>query len=631
MKKRSMFVAALALAGAFAPSLAGWWHPGVDFNFGPGDHRYLEGFEPMWEIDPDGVATHWSTYESIVRLPIRPIAGKARVSYRFARVYRETAQIEIRVNGVPADRFSVGGGAYQVRSVEIPPSVLERQPLEIHLAADSHERKNRGLRMDWLRVEPVDHRGRTAPTLVTVLWSMGLCLAFGVLALVTNPKAYGVAWAVPLGLCLYGGLGGPFPLAHMLRWVAPAGISLSVVVAAAYRLVSRKTNVAGSEWIPVLILTAFLLRAGGVFHPNYYHPDLRAHADMTRIVSEAGFAFWAHPSQYITEQGVWTAESMGKMYAFPFSPVFHALFVPLRSNLITTMEAMKFFACLLSCLEIAIVFFLARRLGVGGAAIWAAALVVVSPPILSRLSLAFLAALFAHWWDSLVLASLASLPERRVSSFALSFLFLLVALGSYAGSLINFGLFVPLFGLTLINRRELRRTAWVLLGGSAAIAAVALTLVYREFLGVFLSEMLPRFFAGVAEGGEGSLVSAVHMFFHRSWIFYDGIYLPFAIGGALLLVRRRLGAFDSRFLTAWALVYVILIFLRTAAPDLFAKVKEMLWVAPLVCLLTGEALTWIEKTLPAGRWLAVTCYAALAAYGIHFYVKAIGTSFDLAR
>ena len=41
-------------------------------------------------------------------------------------------------------------------------------------------------------------------------------------------------------------------------------------------------------------------------------------------------------------------------------------------------EAMKFFACLLSCLEIAIVFFLARRLGVGGAAIWAAALVVVS-------------------------------------------------------------------------------------------------------------------------------------------------------------------------------------------------------------------------------------------------------------
>ncbi|MEE9264413.1 MAG: hypothetical protein V3V11_08155, partial [Vicinamibacteria bacterium] len=52
--------------GALAPVLSGWLEPGVYFNFGPGDHNYLEGYEPRWEIDPDGLATHWSSYQSNV-------------------------------------------------------------------------------------------------------------------------------------------------------------------------------------------------------------------------------------------------------------------------------------------------------------------------------------------------------------------------------------------------------------------------------------------------------------------------------------------------------------------------------------------------------------------------------------
>jgi hypothetical protein len=204
-----------------------------------------------------------------------------------------------------------------------------------------------------------------------------------------------------------------------------------------------------------------------------------------------------------------------------------------------------------------------------------------------------------------------------------------MALGSYAGSLINFGLFIPLFGLALITSKELRKSGLLLLCGAAGVAAIALLLVYREFLGVFLSEILPRFLAGEAERGEGSIFAASKMLFHRTWIFYGWWTMPFLAGGAILWSRKR-STFPSRFVTVWALTFVILVILRTSAPDLFAKVKEMLWVAPLVALASGEALAWLKETLP-WKWPAVAGYGVLAVYGVAFYSQAIANTFALAR
>ena len=51
---------------------------------------------------------------------------------------------------------------------------------------------------------------------------------------------------------------------------------------------------------------------------------------------------------------------------------------------------------------------------------------------------------------------------------------LTLSMGSYAGSLINFGLFVPLFGLLLFTVARQRQTAVHLLGGSLLAAAVVL-------------------------------------------------------------------------------------------------------------------------------------------------------------
>jgi hypothetical protein len=607
---------------------AGKFHPTVFFNFGPGDHPYLSGFEPMWEIDPDGLATHWSSYQSAVALPLGFAGGRARLSYRFSRVYGQTAVVEVRVKDVPVDEFTVRGGQYLERTVEIPESLLSPGPLIVEIVADSHEGKNRGLRMDWLRVEALE-RGRVTPEATTSFWCATLAFLFYLTCLLTT-RSVGRAVAADLGLViaffLYGGLAGPFPLAHLMAFVAPAALALLLAAIACLAMFDRVfgAGAGAARWLPALTVAAFLIRAGGLFHPLFYYPDLRAHADLARIVSEVGLDFWLRPAQYISEQGVWAEQALGRTYAFPFSPVFHALFAPLAGNLLATIEAMKLLACFLSALEVPVVFYLGRRLASEEVGAWGAALSLISPPALSRLSYAFLAAVFAHFLDSLFLLSLS----RRAGMA--SAVLLLLALASYPGSLINFGLFLPLYAAALLIAPASRREGFLVLAGSAVVAGVVLLAVYLEFLGVFLTDMLPRFLAGESRAGSFGLLPAVAMLFHRLWIFYDGLYIPLIASGLFLWMRKRTGL-PRGFLICWGVVFLLLIFMRSAMPDLFSRVKEMLWVAPLVSLLSAEALAGVRRSLPAGRLLAPLYFFLLAAYGVGYYAALIGERFALAR
>ena len=408
--------------------------------------------------------------------------------------------------------------------------------------------------------------------------------------------------------------------------------TLAVLVAAiGFRTTIWKSRGGRSGWIPLLTVVAFLIRAGGVFHPRSYHPDLRAHAAMTRIVGEAGLDFWKQPSHYIAEQGVWTAFAMGKEYAFPFSPVFHAFFAPFGLNLPSTIYWMKLAACLLSALEVPLLFFLGRRLSGDGVALWAALLAVVAPPAFSRLSFAFLAAIFAHSLDTLALAAMAARSrENRIPITAVTAL-LIVSMGSYPGSLINFGLFVPLFGLFLFTVARQRQVAVRLVGGSVLAAAVVLGTIYREFLGVFLSDIVPRFLTSEARTGTWSLGAVGLTLAQRYYTFYGFLYLPLISLGAWTVWKRRPPAFVASFISAWAAVFFLLIFFRTGMPDLFIKVKEILWVTPLVCLLGGEALAAAERLRPPWRWSGALYYVAVAVYGVSYYAGAIAEKFSLAR
>ena len=618
--------------GALAPVLSGILHPAVHFNYGPGDENYLEGYEPRWEIDPDGMATHWSTYGSHVRLPLRFDGSRFELTYRFSRVYGETAEVELRVNGVPADRFSARGGAYLERSVVLPASVLSAQPFDLELSVDSHERRNRGLRMDWFRLRAEDGGGRAVPRISTLLGSALLSLVFWMLA---SASLRDLRWSLllgvslPVALTLYGGFSGLFPISHVIRSTGLAAIGVTLAAMCLVPWARRS----GAALVPVLLAVSFLVRVGGLFHPHYYHPDLRSHADMVEIVYEVGLDFWAHPARYIAEQGVWTQGAMGETYAFPFSPVFHALFVPFHLDFSSLVTAMKLVACLLSALEVLVVFYLGRRLGGIETGTWGAALAVVSPAALSRLSWAFLAAVFAHFLDTLVLASLFPAADGDRPRYWSTTGLLLMALAAYPGSLINFGIFFPILGALLWIRvkPELRRVGLTLLGVSAGVAVLVLATVYREFVGTFVTELLPAFLAGESRRGSISLVQMVTMFVTRYQIFFGVVYLPLVVGGVVLWLRRRPSPIIFRLLLAWGATFAVLIFLRTAAPDLFNKVKEILWIAPLIALAGGEVLVWMRNSLPAGRWMASAYYSLVVFYGIAFYVRGIAEKFVLAR
>ena len=63
-------------------------------DLGPGDAPYVSGFAPEYEIY-DRLATHWTRYNAGVALPLSATVPVS-VSYRFARVYGETAQVDVR-------------------------------------------------------------------------------------------------------------------------------------------------------------------------------------------------------------------------------------------------------------------------------------------------------------------------------------------------------------------------------------------------------------------------------------------------------------------------------------------------------------------------------------------------------
>ena len=96
--------AAVALLPALAALLGSSGPHTVTLDLGPGDAPYVSGFAPEYEID-EGVATHWTTYTAAVALPLSVRGAPVPVSYRFARVFGETAQVEVGAGPLILDRF----------------------------------------------------------------------------------------------------------------------------------------------------------------------------------------------------------------------------------------------------------------------------------------------------------------------------------------------------------------------------------------------------------------------------------------------------------------------------------------------------------------------------------------------
>jgi hypothetical protein len=601
----------------------------IRLDFGPGDGPYVSGFQPTYEID-EKVSTHWTTYAPQVALPLS-LEGRARVSLRFARVLPETAQVQVAAFGRVLDAFACRGGVYQVRSFDVSGDGPE--PLRLTLEIDSHDRRGLGLKLDWLRVEP--YAGTRVRLAGAARFRAALLLA--VVLFLLRLAGWGTRAAVSLAapvaaIASYGLLADPWLTHRLLRGV-PELLLAAGSAGIAVGLWLRFRGGVGREAlarVSALALAAFLMRAGAVNHPDFYYPDLRTHARLVEKVEEGGLAFFASPSKYIAEHGVWRTEAYGRTYAFPYSPAFHLPFVALHLSYDDRIAAMKLWAAALSVVPLVLVWALARRLGLSPLG---AVLMVLIPTYTSRLSFAFLPSLFGHAVDVSFLLWLSTrlhrLGSRRV--FLVASLFLAACQLAYVSGVINMSILVA--ALAAFAAREQKagarlRTLVVILAMGLVASLLSLALYYRDFLPMVF-DVVPRIAGGAARAASRYPVRSFWaVAYERTRDFFDGLYPLLAAFGLWAALRRGTG---RPLLLAWSATYLLLLLGRAKVPDIFLHGHETLLITPLVCLLAGEALSRLRAASGWGRLLACACLAGLALQGLTLQWRAIAEQLENAR
>ncbi len=622
------FRAAGALALALPVVLASWLGAGgpgrLELNLGPGDAPYIEGFHPGYEVRGKE-RTHWTTYNAAIELPVHLEGGPVRIAYHYARDFVQTAEAEILLGGTVVDRFSARGGVFQTRTIELVS--VDENPFRLSVLSDSHERRNMGLKLDWLRIDYGDRatvrlagwnawRPLLVPAVVFAAllalgWSTGAALALGSLA------------SVPLTVGL---LVDPWFTHRLLT-----GLPLAVT---AYALTALLLGAALVRWgtlsprsrriVTTLALGAFIVRALFVNHPDFYYPDLRTHATLVETVREAGLDFLWSPAFYIQKHGRWIAEAYGRTYAFPYTPAFHIPFAWSGLSYDATLTWMKLVAAAWLTVPLVLVWALARRFGVPT---WGAALMVIVPTYTSRLSFAFLPSLFGHavdiafiWWLS---GNIEVLDRWR--PWITGALFICACQLAYVSSVLNISLFLVLVVVLelvrlLHNKLPTLRRVRALVGMAATGCFLAFAIFYRDFLPMVID--LVRRAAGGAQTGASHYAarSWLQVAYERTRSFFDGIY-P-------VLTALGLGTFGGAgakgsLIWAWLMTYFLLLLGRARIPDIFTHGHETLFVTPLVCLASGVVLGKLWQGGRIRKGLAVTLLTVLTVQGFYFQWQAI--------
>jgi len=630
-----LVAAVLVLAPLLAGRMAVTGPRTVTLNFGPGDGPYVAGFAPEYEID-DKVGTHWTTYHAGVALPLEVRGGPVDMSYRFTRGFGETAQVEIRFDARAVDQFQCRGGTVLERKAAL--GVLPATPVRIGIESDSHERRDRGLKMDWIRLALGSGARLRLIGWAAVMPAVAVALVLAIHLLAGWRLRHAVVLTAPWSLAVVAGLLlDPWLTHRLLRGTALAlalfgGAGLAV---AAWRRRRAALSAESLRVLTALGLAAFLLRALAVNHPDFYYPDLRTHARLVEKVQEEGFSFFVSPSRAIWEHGVWRTEAYGKTYAFPYSPAFHLPFTLLNVGYDTLLLALKLSAAAISVVPIFLTWALARRLGVS---VLGAALLAVIPTYTSRLSFAFLPALFGHAFDLALLCWLAShLDSLRAPRTWLAGAGWIAACQlAYVSGVMNTAALVLALVLWALVRRRLADAA-VLAAMGLAASAIAVALYYRDFLGMVF-DLVPRIAQGAAHAPPRYPVQPFWLVaYERTRDFFDTFYPILAACGLALMWRGREpeGAASTAarrwLVVGWLGAYVLLLAGRAKAPDVFLDGHETLLVTPLVCLAAGVALACLARLSRAAWWAAVALVAALAVQGALGQWRAIAEQLGNAR
>ncbi len=581
-------------------------------KLGPNSGGYLTGFAPTYEIE--GLfASRWTSYHAQIVLPLEVRRGPVELSYRFARVLPQTAVVDITLAGRPLDHFTCRGGVYEVRRVRL--GRLPPTPVDLVFAVDSHDRRDLGLRFDWVRVSVgpggrLALRGRAA-------WLPGL-LAAWLLVLFrwsghSTARALLLAGAVSVAAAAWA-WAEPFSFAHVALKIAVPAAILSTLAAALLRGVPQ------GQWVLAIFVAGYLLKGAGLFHPTTFYPDVQNARRYILALAQKEGSLTARNREAQVETNVgYPRYVAGRPYAFPYSPLFFVPFGAMKEP-DRIEDAFRHAGLIVAALEVLAVFVLAR-LCAGArpqAAVAAALVAAFLPAFYSRLLLAMTVTLAGNLLDTgLVAATLAWMlrPEskRRLGLVAL---FAIASVLTYVSSLFTVSALLAM--VALLDRRLAPR----LLAIGASAVALAVGWLYTPFARVFVTEIVPALLGGEAAGATAAPAdprrSGLAHALARIPLFY-GLTYPLLAAGGLALVHRTADRRVFRLLAAYALAVAALLGLRAFGGGLFRDLKEITFLAPLVAVLTGVFLDELASRGRAGRQAAVLVAIGLVAFGLARY------------
>jgi hypothetical protein len=611
LRGRAADALAVALLAGVPVAATLWGAPGpasATLKLGPNSGAYLEGFAPTYEIEGQH-ATRWSGYEARVDLPLEVRGGPVTVTYRYARVLPQTAAVDVALGGRPLDRFTRRGGVYDTRTVTL--GALPPTPVELAFAVDSHDRRNLGLRFDWVRVSVgpggrLALRGRAA-------WAPGLLAAvlFIVFRYAGHSRRRALLLAAPVALAATAWcFADPFALAHVALKIAVPAAVLALVAAAALR------RVPGGRWVLPVFVAGYLIKGAGVFHPTTFYPDVQnARRYVLALAQGEGSLAERNRRAQLDTNVAYPRYVAGRAYAFPYSPL---PFLPLAAARAPDRieDAFRHAGLVVAALEALAVFALARLAWSARepAAVAAALVSALLPATHSRLLLAMHVTLAGHLLDTGLVAATLALMLRPGSRrrLALVALFAVASMLTYVSSLFTVSAFLVM--AALCDRRLAPRLLAVL-AGAGALTVFGL---YAPFVRVFAGEILPALAGGTAAAPVDGRPSGLAHALLRIPLFYGPAY-PLLAAAGFVIARRTADRPVFRLLLAFALAFALLLSLRAFGGGLFRDLKEITFVGPLVAVLTGLFLDELARRGRGGPLVAALVAAGLVAFGLGRY------------
>ena len=587
----------------------------IFFDFGPNDARYTRGFREDFEVDEPTII-HWSSDRSTVTLPFR-LSGPYDVTLRYKRHIASPAEVRFFLGDERVETATVPQRDFGL--IDLHTDNTDGGPFELRLLSRSDDPRPLGLALDWMQIRPSPQFGAVVPNARALLWMLSWVAAFYIV-----PRLIGLGFKVAsvssaLAACALVVLTG-FHKLWPVHASSTLGMRTHVIAALLVLFFLLRQRVQGSafatsraRWAVYLVYLGLAIRLFALFHPDFYYPDVRTHSKFVSLIWTEGLdGFFAN---YIENQHTHLLglQLVGNHWlAFPYPPLLYLTIYPLSLLELPVEDWMKLVPAALLAVEALILFALAQKLGLtGNAAVFVVLLHATARGLAFRLAVASYAALFGHFWDTVVVLYLVFFFDRiERPLYAMGFALLIaVSILSYAGSALVLGMLVPAFCLAFVFVRKDRRpeskrlvaiAAWALAGALAAVFS---------FYWQYIPEILAR---PEAAGSRSELVSelvdvtftplaALLMTAHRLNLFYG--FLGFLALACLYFVRGRLThSLVGPLAGAAIATFVGLNFLRAGlgTTHIFQFSKDDLVILPVIVFALGLLLDgWFRANMIA--------------------------------